>query len=300
MKLSTKANAKINLYLDVTGILENGYHKIKSVMQSISLSDTVSAEMLAPSAGECTVELTCSVPTLPCNEKNLGMKAARAFFSAAEIPEYCCRIHIEKNIPVAAGLAGGSADCAAVLRLLNELYGSPFDASELCRIGARLGADVPFCIIGGTCLAEGIGEILTPLPELPDIYTVVAIGGEGVSTPEAYGLIDSTFEGRLNEDHGEFAVMYGALSERKRSTISASLYNIFEEVILPRRPVASAIVEKLKDSEATGVLMSGSGPSVFGFFKSREEAASAAKKVLSVADSVFLCSTDRCTEFIKF
>lgn len=285
---SENAYAKINLYLDVTGICDNGYHNIKSIMQTVSLCDTVTVETVDYTANECEITLTCSEPAVPTGEKNIAYKAALAFFREADITSSKCKIHIEKRIPMEAGLAGGSTDAAAVLRLLNELYGTPFDTEKLCSIGAKLGADVPFCIRGGTFLCEGIGEVLTKMPSMPECHIVVARGGEGVSTPMAYGLVDEKWNRDFTNSGGDFEALSASLSNGDINGITDAMYNIFEDVILPSHSVASKLKEIMLDCGAVGAMMSGSGPSVFGIFDSAESAEKASAMAGEIAKE-FVC-----------
>lgn len=288
MILSTNAYAKINLYLDVTGIRDNGYHNIKSIMQTVDLYDRVTVKTFESKVGTSDIELTCSDPAVPLGEKNIAHKAAIAFFREVGIGSFDCRVHITKHIPMEAGLAGGSTDAAAVLRLLNKLYGEPFDVRGLCDIGARLGADVPFCIVGGTCLCEGIGEILTPLPPMPDCFIAVARGGEGVSTPVAYGLVDEQWNRNFTKSDGDFEKISSALDGGDLQGIADSMYNIFEDVILPRHEIASYLRRVMADHRAIGAMMSGSGPSVFGIFTDKDNAEKSAEAAGKIARA-FVC-----------
>ena len=287
MKISLLAYAKINLFLDVTGRRENGYHTITGVMQAVDLSDrvTVTAESpIVQGSGDGTILLTCSDPTLPADAKNLAYRAAVAYFAATG---YTCDrllIDIEKHSPAAAGLAGGSTDAAATLVALNELCGRPLDEDALCAVGLTLGADVPFCIKGGTHLTEGVGEELTPLAPMPDCEILIACAGEGVSTPAAYRALD--------EMHGDFApgayqpcydrrdAQLDALRAGDLDGVCASTHNIFESAILPERPVAASIKETMQKSGAIVAMMSGSGPSVFGVFRTDDPALATAQKAL--------------------
>ena len=185
--LTLKAFAKINLSLDITGVLENGYHQLEMIMQSVSLCDKVTITTSDASQG---ISLSCSVPSLCPMEQNTAYKAANLFF------EYCrispsVSLYIEKHIPSQAGLAGGSADAAAVLHGLNRLFQTHLTQEQLCEIGVQVGADVPFCICGGTMLATGIGEKLSPLPALPPCYIVICKPPVSVSTQEAYHTVDN-------------------------------------------------------------------------------------------------------------
>ena len=187
MKLTVNAPAKINLFLDIVGRLDNGYHSLFMIMQAVGLADTVAVE-----AAESGIELSCSEPRLPYGEKNIAYKAAKAFFEATGI-KGGVRLHIDKRIPFEAGLAGGSADAAATLVGLNELYGLPLGERELCEIGLRVGSDVPFCIVGGTCLSQNTGGVLSYLKPLKQCSIVISKPVKGVSTAEAYSAADSVY-----------------------------------------------------------------------------------------------------------
>ena len=298
MKISTtlQANAKINLFLDVTGRRPDGYHTITGVMQAISLRDTVTVEVTDPTDGRylCPMGprggqaeqmiLTCSNPDLPTDHRNLAWKAAEKFFAATGRGCRRLDIHIEKRIPAAAGLAGGSTDAAAVLKALNQLFQNPLTDGELRALGLTLGADVPFCIAGGTHVTEGIGEALTAAAPLPDCRLVVACGGEGVSTPAAYKALDGlygNFEPVAYTPHREeLNALLRALGEGNTEGVCGGVFNLFETVILPERPVASGIKETLLAMGAMAALMSGSGPSVFGIFPKDGEAAERAAAAL--------------------
>ena len=186
-KVTRKAYAKINLTLDVLGKLPNGYHSVRMVMQTISLHDTVSVSL--DSSGKTT--LHCSLPYLPADRTNLACRAADAFYHATGIANPGTVISLEKQIPIAAGLAGGSADAAAVLRALDTLHGTALGDERLCAAGLSLGADVPYCLLGGTMLAEGIGERLSRLPNCPKAYVVLIKPPFSVSTAAAYAAMDA-------------------------------------------------------------------------------------------------------------
>ncbi len=292
MRLKTKAPAKINLYLDITGKRPDGYHNIRSIMQSIDLCDTVSVELCEATRGESSISLTCSDSDLPCDETNLACKAALAFFRGISAKYFSCRIHIEKIIPMAAGLAGGSSDAAAVLKLLNRLHSSPLDTDALCDLGATVGADVPFCIRGGTLVAEGIGERLRSTYSFPKSYIAVAVGGRGVSTPDAYRMLDYSFSDDFGRDPAQFDAIITAIREKNISAAAESMYNIFEKAVLPRHRTARQLKEIMSGCGALGTLMSGSGPSVFGIFDTREKAEIAARTAATIAEKAFACSTE--------
>ena len=250
--VNEKAYGKINLYLDVIGKRDDGYHNILSVMHTVGLFDGVTV-----SARESGVSMTCSDASLSCGEDNLCVKAARAFFEAVG-EELGCDIHLEKKLPSGAGMGGGSADAAAVLRALNVWYNKGLSADELCGIGAGIGADVPFCVEGGCKKAEGIGEILTDFPCLPDCYIVLCEGGEKVSTPMAYRQIDLTPASKA----GDFDGFEKAMREGVLTALCGKLYNRFEDTC----PECGKIKRMLVDNGALGALMTGSGSAVFGIF----------------------------------
>ena len=286
--ISVMAYAKINAYLEVTGRLENGYHTILSHMQAVSLCDVLTLT-LTPSDALFSVSLTCDDPTLACDDTNLVCRAAHALVDAlsarGETPRVALAVELKKRIPMAAGLAGGSADAAATLRGLNALLGSPLSVDELCAIGTRLGADIPFCIRScetGAMTARGIGERLTPAPALPaSLYLVVACHGEGVSTPWAYRVLDERplTDGETAEKG--YAAFLDALDTGDLDALSAHSINGFERVVLPEREAVGMLMTAMRESGAVLVRMSGSGPSVVGGFLN-EETAHACASALSV------------------
>ncbi|MBQ8141423.1 MAG: 4-(cytidine 5'-diphospho)-2-C-methyl-D-erythritol kinase [Clostridia bacterium] len=284
-RILKKAYAKINLHLDVTGKADNGYHEVATVMQSVSLCDEIEVSL---SEGD-THSIVCSSPSVPLDSKNLAWRAADLFFDKCGIEDKA-DIKIIKRIPVAAGLAGGSTDAAAVLSALNELCGEPLSEGELLSLGAKLGADVPFCIEGGTKYADRFGDVLHPFADMPACYIVVACGKEGVSTPWAYAMLDE----RYNDFRG------GAYTPRSADTLERAvesgdvvltcrnLYNIFESVIEPKRPEVTRIKSLLISFGADGAMMSGSGPSVFGIFRDKNAAVSALNELLEMGIDAFI------------
>lgn len=249
--------AKINLFLEVMGLRPDGYHDIDSVMQAIALCDTVTVG-LTPGTGKIT--LTCDHPELPTDRSNIAYRAAESYLNEAGVNGYDVTVDIQKKIPLAAGLAGGSTDAAGVLRAMQEMLGAMTEEA-LYNLARRLGADVPFCLRSGCCRTEGIGELLTPYPSLTrDAIVIVAIKGEGVSTKEAYRQMDLPREKQSSQE------MLCALERRDGGEIAALLYNGFESVILPMRPYAAHAKAVMIEEGAAGALMSGSGPSVFGIF----------------------------------
>ncbi len=295
MKITLSAPAKINLFLDITGRRPDGYHTITGVMQAVSLCDTVTVEVTEPtgmylcsmgahSAGAETITLTCTNPDLPTDSRNLAWRAAEKFFAATGRGCKNLLIHIEKRIPAAAGMAGGSTDAAAVLVALNELFDHPLTIEALCEVGLTLGADVPFCIKGKAHITEGIGERLTPITPMPECELVVACGGEGVSTPAAYKALDTlygNFDPAVYTPHTEgLSALKTALWQGNLTALCGSAFNLFESVVLPERPVARGIKETLLNAGAITAMMSGSGPSVFGVFPKGEGSAQRAREAL--------------------
>ena len=261
MKTRVKGFAKINLHLDVTDIRNDEYHNIQSVMQTVSLCDIIDIEITQ----ENDIVIECDQTGVPLDERNIAYKAAKLFFDKANINSGV-KITIKKNIPMAAGLAGGSADGAAVLVGLNELFDAILSDSDIYALGAALGADVPFCISCGCCYTEGIGEKLTDIdPLLPETVLVIACGGEGVSTPMAYGMLDSKYN--------KFVDYIPRGCDELKSTLKLGgsdfykyIFNIFEEPVSSVRAAVGLAKKIMLDNGACASMMSGSGPSVFGIF----------------------------------
>lgn len=274
------APAKINLWLEIKRRRPDGYHDIESVMQTVTLHDTLTLKRADD------IILTCSDPTLDCGESNLCHRAARLFFEVSGVKGGAV-IHIEKRIPVAGGMAGGSTDAAATLRGLNQLYGTGYTEKELCGIGVRIGADVPFCIRRGIAVTRGIGEKFADCPRLPACHIVIACDGEGVSTPWAYGRLDEMFDFTAREADADAFVRTvegGSLAE-----IAGAMTNIFEAAVLPVREKAVKLREMIRDGGALRALMSGSGPSVFGIFNSKEKAEETVRRLSSLGIAAHLC-----------
>ena len=264
MTETVKAYAKINLHLDITGIRDDGFHSVETVMQTVSLCDNVSVTL----NGTKDISCECDIQGVPTDEKNIAVRAARLYLSTAHI-ERGAHIKIEKRIPMAAGLAGGSADAAATLLALNRLCGSKLTTEELCALGSTLGADVPFCIEGGCAYSDGKGDILHPFPQIPkDTIFLVAFGGEGVSTPWGYGVMDKIYNNFADYAPKGTEKLRAVLLCQHPEDFSKHLFNIFEEPILAQRPVAAKIKMIMLDTEAKAAMMSGSGPSVYGVFES--------------------------------
>ena len=270
------APAKINLLLDIIQRLPNGYHVLFMVMQTVSLYDTIEVEK-----ADSGVSLTCSEPSLPTDERNLAYRAAQAFFDAAGI-DGGCSVAITKRIPLQAGLAGGSTDAAGVLRALNLLYEAGLTTEELCRIGVQLGADVPFCLKGGTMLAQDIGQVLAPLPPLKDCFIVLAKPTQGVSTGEAYAAFDACRDVRHPDNWG----MLHALAAEDFDGVVRRVNNVFEQFIeVPERITIKSI---MRSHGSLCCCMSGSGPTVFGIFDDETKAKACTEELKKNFEQVYL------------
>lgn len=285
--ITLKAPAKINLALDILGKREDGYHLVKMVMQTINLYDTV--DIILKDHEKITINSNSS--EVPLDERNIVFKAATEFFNVTKINNPGVDINLDKKIPVAAGLAGGSTDAAAVIVGLNHLFNSNLDTKELIDIGSKIGADVPFCILGGTMTAEDIGTVLTPLPDMPECYIVLSKPPVSVSTKNAYALHDSI---KLWEDKNCEAAIK-AICNGDIQNLADSLYNKFERVIL--LPEVDDIKKTMIFNGALGACMSGSGPSVFGIFDSNEKAEKCAYNLKKVYNDTYICRpiTTGCT-----
>ena len=271
MTIVENAYAKINLHLDVTGRLNGEYHRVETVMLAVSLCDT----LIVTATGERDkIRVRGSVRDLPRGTDNLAGKAAMQFFEAIG-SDHGAVIFIKKRIPVAAGLAGGSADAAATLRALNRLYDLPLSREKLTEVAAAVGTDVPFCLNGGTAYADGRGERLHPFAFMPGCAIVVACAGEEVSTPWAYRLLDERWNGfseaSAYKPRGVQALRM-AMKSGDLAALGDATYNIFEEPVSAERPMVSEIRRRMNAGGAVVARMSGSGPAVFGIFESETQA----------------------------
>ncbi|MDE6957639.1 MAG: 4-(cytidine 5'-diphospho)-2-C-methyl-D-erythritol kinase [Lachnospiraceae bacterium] len=269
-EMSLKALAKINLGLDVLGKRDNGYHDVRMVMQSIYLYDDV----FLKKTEEEGVTIETNWGFLPVNENNIAYKAAKLLMEEFSLPGGI-HIRLRKYIPVSAGMAGGSTDAAAVLFGMNRMYKLSLTQEELKQRGVLLGADVPYCIMRGTVLAEGIGEVLTPLPAMPKCYVLIAKPGISVSTKLVYEKLDA----KEIKDHPDIDGVLKGLEEQDLKKVAASMGNVLEAVTIEEYPVIEAIKECMKKNGALNAMMSGSGPTVFGLFESRTAAKSAQQKI---------------------
>lgn len=279
-KIILKANAKINLFLEVCEKRPDSYHNIDSVMQSVSLHDVITITK------SDTIKLT-NDKGLPNDEKNIAFKAARMFFDYTEIIQGAI-IDIQKNIPISAGLAGGSSNAAAVLKGLNELYETNLSADTLCALGSRLGADVPFCIRGGTYVTKGIGDIFTPCSKLTDCFLVISKAGEGISTPFAYKEIDQSRPFDFNT-YKKSDNLVNALNNGSMVDVCKNMYNAFESIVCPIRPLVDEQKITLIKNGAVTAMMSGSGPSVFGIFTDETNAKKAHEALKAMGCDAHLC-----------
>jgi len=280
--LTERACAKINLTLDVLQKRADGYHDLRSVMQTVSLCDDV--EIDVDTGKPWTIR--CDAASVPADERNLAWKAARTFFDRIGRGPDGVAIRIHKRIPSEAGLAGGSADAAAVLRALNRWAGSPLSVEALCDLGALIGSDVPFCVLGGTALAEGRGERLTKLPDAPELQLVICKPPVAFATPELFLWLDRVeIKARPDTD-----AMLHALRNGDRAQIAGLLCNVFEQAVTDR-PEIEAIRKKLLASGALGAAMTGSGSAVFGVFRSRNGAQAACEALKTDNLQTFAATT---------
>ena len=278
--MQVKAFAKLNLTLDILRRREDGYHDLQMVMQSIDLADELT---ITPAEGEGAMSTTLSY--LPSDGRNLAQMAAEAFRNAAGRGGQV-DISIVKRIPVCAGMAGGSSDAAAVLRAMNELTGAGYTPAELAKIGEAVGSDVPYCVVGGTALAEGRGERLTPLPPLPPCHVVVCKPPFPISTPQLFSRVDVRKIARRPDTEG----MLAALAAGDLTGVARRMYNVFEDVLESRRQAEiNAIKAALIDCGALGAAMTGSGPTVFGLFDDPAAAEHAKVRLSGSYQDVFLC-----------
>ncbi|MCI9575161.1 MAG: 4-(cytidine 5'-diphospho)-2-C-methyl-D-erythritol kinase [Clostridiales bacterium] len=277
-QITLRGYAKINLTLDVTGRRDDGYHLLEMVMQSISVADTIRIQTTT----EPGIRVTCNQSLIPCDPSNTAFWAAQLFSRHHAFTDGLS-IHIDKQIPIQAGMAGGSADAAAVLVGLNRLLETGDSLDELCKLGLMVGADVPFCIRGGTMLAQGIGEILHPLPSMPDCFLVVCKPSVNVSTGEAYARIDHV----PLPIHPNTKAMVQALKQGDLSAIGGYLCNVFEAVL--QLPEIDAIQRIMEQHRALGSRMTGSGSAVFGIFQTESDAQNCVSFLQNQYPETFLC-----------
>ena len=282
-EIELKSLAKINLGLDVLGRRENGYHDVRMVMQSIYLHDEVKIEKKRREG----IEIVSNLRFLPIGEGNIAYKAAHMLIEEFSL-EGGVRITLNKHIPVAAGLAGGSSNAAAVLFGMNRLFRLGLSKEELMERGVKLGADVPYCIMRGTVLAEGIGEELKELPPMPKCTVLIAKPPISVSTKVVYEALDA----KEISEHPDIDGVIEGLEEGSLKKVASALGNVLEDVTIPMHPVIEEIKQEMKECGALNAMMSGSGPTVFGLFENRTAAREAQRRIRekSLAGQVYVTS----------
>lgn len=279
--LSEKSYAKINLSLDVLCKREDGYHDLAMVMQTVTLSDEISGKFRE----DDFIRVSSNLNYLPTGWKNLASRAVTLFYKHLGEPVRGMDLTIVKKVPVCAGLAGGSGDGAAVLRLLNDYHNKPFTMEELSKMGQEIGADVPYCVVGGTVLAEGTGEKLTKLRNLPPCYIVLCKPMFSISTPELFHKIDSCKIKHRPDTKG----MVKAVEEGDLLGVAQRMFNVFEEALLPREQnKIEEIKSEMLSQGALGASMSGSGPTVLGIFREEEKAIHAVEVLKKEFSDTFL------------
>lgn len=279
--MEVRAYAKLNLTLDVISRREDGYHDLRMVMQTVDLADTLT---LTEVEGE-GVRMRTNLRYLPSDERNLAAVAAKKFWEINGCNGKGLAIDLHKRIPVCAGMGGGSSDAAAVLRTMNELYGGHLSVEELARLGEQVGSDVPYCVLGGTALAEGKGERLTVLPPLPNCHIVICKPTFSISTPELFGCIDC----RKIRCRPDTDGIISALQSGDLAGVARRLYNVFEDVLSDRRGAEIAeIKHEMISGGALGAAMSGTGPTVFGLFADLEKAQAVIQTLKVRYSDVFL------------
>ncbi len=262
-RLKREAYGKINLMLNISGVRADGYHTLETIMQTVGLYDTIEICKTV----EKGIRLTCDLPYIPTDERNIAYKAAEKFIERTGY-DGGLEIHIQKTIPVGGGMAGGSTNAAAVLNMLNEMCGYPIGEKELEAIALTLGADVPFCLKRGTYLCEGIGEIMTRLPDLPKCYIVVCKPRASVSSKNAYGVYDQY----ANPQHYDHKQMIEGLHKRDIHAVAAAMGNSFEAPIGELCPEILEIKQKMLEMGALNAAMTGSGSVVFGIYNDVDRA----------------------------
>lgn len=286
--LTIDAYAKVNLGLDVVRRLENGYHEVKMIMQTVGIFDT-----LILTKQEKGIQIITDSGEIPANEDNLIYKAAKLLQTACGIEEGVS-IELRKRIPVAAGMAGGSTDAAAVLKGMNQLFALGLSEEQLQKEGVKLGADIPYCIIGGTALSEGIGEQLTKLPSAPDCFVLVAKPDISVSTKYVY----QNLQLEKIDKHPDIDGMVAAIKAGSLKGVTDRMDNVLETVTQKEYPVIGALKDFMEANGAIKALMSGSGPTVFGIYEDKEKAEVAKEKLkpLNMAKQIFVTTFQKGNE----
>ena len=279
--MKIKAYGKVNISLDVVGKREDGYHLLSMIMQNIDLYDEIEVEKQ-----ECGIILECNKSYVPVDNRNLAYKAAEIFKERYDIVDGV-KINIEKNIPVSAGLAGGSTDAAAVLKVMNKLFNVNATEEELMELGLKLGADIPYCIHGGTALCEGIGEIITHIKPFRDKIVVLVKPAFGVSTKEVY----KNFNLEKVKQHPKTAEIINAIENDDLNFVASNMKNLLENVTLRKHKILIKIKEEMNACGAINSMMSGSGPTVFAFFDDMLKAQRCFEKMKKKYSDVFITRT---------
>ena len=279
--MKIKAYGKVNISLDVVGKRKDGYHLLSMIMQNIDLYDEIEVEKQ-----ECGIILECNKSYVPVDNRNLAYKAAEIFKERYDIVDGV-KINIEKNIPVSAGLAGGSTDAAAVLKVMNKLFNVNATEEELMELSLKLGADIPYCIHGGTALCEGIGEIITPIKPFRDKIVVLVKPAFGVSTKEVY----KNFNLEKVKQHPKTAEIINAIENDDLNFVASNMKNLLENVTLRKHKILIKIKEEMNACGAINSMMSGSGPTVFAFFDDMLKAQRCFEKMKKKYSDVFITRT---------
>ena len=280
--MKIRSYAKINIGLDVIRRLDNGYHEVRMIMQSLRLCD----ELIVERTDDPGIVITADDPSLPVNEDNLIHKAAKLLIDEFDLPGGL-DVKLSKNIPIAAGLAGGSGNAAAVMKAVNELFDLGLSVEDLKKRGVKIGADVPFCIMGGCAISEGIGEVLTPIPSIPQCSVLLAKPSVGVSTAYVYNNL------KLDEvDHPDIDAVIAGIKAGDLRQITDNMGNVLETVTGRQYPIIGRIEQTMKECGALGAMMSGSGPTVFGIFDTPEAAAVACDELAKTDPDLKLFVTE--------
>lgn len=269
-EISLKSRAKINITLDVVGKREDGYHDLSMIMQTVNLYDMIYIRKMRAQG----IRLTTNLKWLPSDERNIVYQAVKLFKETYNI-DTGISVKLNKKIPIAAGLAGGSSNAAATLIGMNYLFQTDLSNEELMKLGVKLGADVPYCILGGTALAEGIGELLTPLAPIPECYVLIAKPKINISTVSVFKEVDLAKIDR----HPDNDKVIQAIEDGDLDTISKNMYNVLEKITSKNYPIVGTIKKTMLEYGAKGAIMSGSGPTVFGIYESKSQARKAAYKL---------------------
>ncbi len=283
--LSLKAYAKVNLALDVLRRREDGYHDVNMIMQNLDIYDELEFQVVEREAADVEITLTVNKEGIPTDDRNLVYKAIALLFEAYNIKSHIA-VNLIKNIPAEAGMAGGSTDCAAALKAVNILYGLGLSTEELMSYGVKLGADVPYCILGRTAISQGIGEVLTPIKGLPLVHVLVAKPPVNVSTKEIYTRLNAN---ELSK-HPDVEGMVEALESGNLAAVAERMENVLETVTVNMHPQIEELKQLMKDQGALNAIMSGSGPTVFGLFDDKDKVWDAAMMISDkeLAPEVFI------------